>query len=575
MPTLTLKQRPLPQPLPDLGLPPLLTRILAARKITSNRGLSYSLQDLLPPSDLGGMSAAVALLVTALTERQRILIVGDFDADGATSSALAVAALRAMGAAFVDFLVPNRFEFGYGLTPEIVAVAAKKKPDLLITVDNGVSSIEGVAAAQALGIKVLVTDHHLPGVQLPTAEAMVNPNLHGETFASKNLAGVGVAFYLMMALRAELRSQNWFVEQNILEPNLASYLDLVALGTVADLVTLDQNNRILVQQGLQRIRSGVCRPGIAALIEVSGRTAGRFVSSDFAFALGPRINAAGRIDDMSVGINCLLSDDHEEALALAQQLDGLNRERRSIEAEMQGEAEGVLESLKNLGRKELPSGLCLFQPHWHQGVIGIVAGRVKDQLHRPVIVFAAQEEGSEVIKGSARSIPDLHIRDVLASVASAHPKLILTFGGHAMAAGLSLLEKNLALFRQAFTEQVEIALAGRMPDREILTDGVLQAEDFNLERAEQLRNLMPWGQGFEVPLFEGRFELLEQRRVGDKHWKMQLQAEGSFILVDAILFNYEAELPLKEDIWLDLVYQLDVNFFRGKKSLQLLIEAVV
>jgi len=569
-------RRPLPNSLPDLGLPPLLSRVLAAREISSVDQLDLSLKQLLPPSSLGGISTAVALLVTALREKQRILIVGDFDADGATSSALAVAALRAMGAVSVDFLVPNRFEFGYGLTPEIVAVAAASKPDLLITVDNGVSSIEGVDAAQKLGIKVLVTDHHLPGEHLPKADAMVNPNLHNDPFASKNLAGVGVVFYLLMALRAELRQLDWFAEQNIPEPNLASYLDLVALGTVADLVPLDHNNRILVQQGLQRIRSGFCRPGIRALIEVSGRSAERFVSSDFAFALGPRINAAGRIDDMSVGINCLLSDDPDEALALAQQLDSLNRERRAIEAEMQQEAEEVLESLRGLEKKmSLPLGLCLFQPHWHQGVIGIVAGRVKDRLHRPVIVFAAQEVGGEVIKGSARSIPGVHIRDVLAAVASAHPKMILAFGGHAMAAGLSLSQKNLASFRQAFEQQVNLALEGRLPDQEIFTDGVLQAEELTLEFAQQLRDLMPWGQGFPQPSFSGRFELLEARRVGGKHWKMQLQAEGEFTLVDAILFNYKAELALKDGAFLDLVYQLDVNWFRGKKSLQLLVETVL
>jgi len=572
----TVSRRSLPSSLPDLGLPPLLNRVLAAREIGSVDQLDLSLKQLLPPSSLGGIDAAVALLLVALRQRQRILIVGDFDADGATSSALAVAALRAMGAASVNFLVPNRFEFGYGLTPEIVAVAAEQKPDLLITVDNGVSSIEGVEAAKALGIKVLVTDHHLPGEQLPDADAMLNPNLLDNPFASKNLAGVGVVFYLLMALRTALREQNWFVEQNIPEPNLASYLDLVALGTVADLVALDHNNRILVQQGLQRIRSGFCRPGIRALIEVSGRSAERFVSSDFAFALGPRINAAGRIDDMSVGINCLLSDDPDEALALAQQLDSLNRERRSIEAEMQQEAEGVLESLRGLEQKtSLPLGLCLFQPHWHQGVIGIVAGRVKDRLHRPVIVFAAQEVGGEVIKGSARSIPGLHIRDVLAAVATAHPELILAFGGHAMAAGLSLHQKNLASFRQAFEQQVNLALDNTLPDQEIFTDGVLQADELTLELAQQLRDLMPWGQGFPQPTFSGRFELLDARRVGGKHWKMQLQVEGSFLLLDAILFNYEAELPLKDGAFLDLVYQLDVNWFRGKKTLQLLVETVV
>src|SRR5690606_9856774 len=414
-------------------LPELLQRVYRARGVTQEQELQHQLT-LLQRPNFKGLPEAVALLADAVVAQANVLIVGDFDADGATSCALAVLALRAMGLQNVDFLVPNRFEFGYGLTPEIVAVAAAQQPDMIVTVDNGISSIEGVRAARELGIAVVVTDHHLPGNELPEADAIVNANQPGCPFPSKNLAGVGVIFYVMNALRAELRQMGWFEESGIAEPNMASFLDLVALGTVADVVPLDYNNRILVAQGLQRIRAGVCRPGIKAMLEVAGKQAQRLVASDFGFALGPRLNAAGRLDDMSLGIQCLMCESEQLAREMAAQLDELNRDRKAIETGMQQEAMAMLQKALNADAGSLPWGVCLFDETWHQGVIGILASRIKDKYHRPVIVFADVGDGQ--IKGSARSVPGFHIRDALDAVATRHPQLLQKFGGHAMAAGM-------------------------------------------------------------------------------------------------------------------------------------------
>ncbi len=557
---------------PSETIPPLLQRIYSARGIRSIEQTTNDLSLLLKPDRLKDIENATALLVAALSEQQRILVVGDFDADGATSSTLAVLALRAMGAKFVDFLVPNRFEFGYGLTPEIVAVAKHYAPDLIVTVDNGISSIAGVEAANALGITVLVTDHHLPGEQLPAAAAIVNPNQPGCEFVSKNLAGVGVIFYLMTALRSELRRLDWFAQQSLAEPNMADYLDLVALGTVADVVPLDHNNRILVAQGLRRIRAGRTRPGIIALLEVANRPLYRLVSADLGFALGPRLNAAGRLDDMSLGIQCLLTDDMYLAREMAVQMDELNQDRKSIEHSMQQEA---LKSLQHLSLEEgnIPYGLCLYDANWHQGVIGILASRVKDRYHRPVIAFADTDEPG-VIKGSARSIPGLHIRDALDAVAARHPELLSKFGGHAMAAGMSLQRAHYPQFAKAFDQEVRRQLSEDDLQAVLLSDGELAPDDFELSLATLLREAGPWGQHFPEPLFDGEFYLVQQRIVGEKHLKMVVSQDATGRqALDAIAFNIDVKLwPDHQAEKVRLVYKLDVNEFRGRQSVQLLVE---
>jgi single-stranded-DNA-specific exonuclease len=561
--------------LPDSGaslpadLHPVLRRVYAARAVASAGELDYSLANLLPLQQLGGLPAAVELLHTALVERWRILVVGDFDADGATSCALCLRALRLLGAAAVDYLVPNRFEYGYGLTPEIVAVAAGRQPDLILTVDNGISSVEGVAAAKQCGMRVLVTDHHLPGECLPAADAIVNPNLPDNDFPSKHLAGVGVAFYVMLGLRVRLRESGWFAQRQIAEPNLAQFLDLVALGTVADVVSLDRNNRILVQQGIRRIRAGQCVPGLQALLEVAGRDLPRVVAADLGFAAGPRLNAAGRLDDMSLGIECLLADDAHSARAMAAELDALNRDRREIESGMQAQALAVLGDLE-LDDATLPLGLCLFDPDWHQGVIGILAARIKERYHRPVIAFASSGAGE--LKGSARSVAGLHIRDVLDAVAARHPRLIARFGGHAMAAGLTLAEENYPAFAAAFDAEVSQHLAREDLGSLIHSDGELEEQELSLEFARLLRDASPWGQGFPAPLFDGEFMITGQRVVGERHLKLTLQPAGGQRQIDAIAFNTPA---LPADCGnVHLAYRLDVNAYRGVESAQLVVEHI-
>ncbi|WP_439887770.1 single-stranded-DNA-specific exonuclease RecJ [Pseudomonas sp. MBLB4123] len=561
-----IEPRPLPETLPDLGnLPPLLTRLYAARGVQSAAELDKGLARLLPYSQLKGIDAAVELLVEALEQGQRLLIVGDFDADGATASSVGVLGLRLLGAAQVDYLVPNRFEYGYGLTPEIVAVALERRPQLLITVDNGISSVEGVAAAKAAGLKVLVTDHHLPGPELPAADAIVNPNQPGCTFPSKAMAGVGVMFYVLLALRARLRESGWFATRA--EPNLAELLDLVALGSVADVVPLDANNRILVHQGLARIRAGRARPGLKAILEVAGRDPGRISSTDLGFILGPRLNAAGRLDDMSLGIECLLCEDEALARDMAVQLDQLNQDRKAIEQGMQREA---LAQLKDLPVESLPFGLCLFEPDWHQGVIGILASRLKERYHRPAIAFADAGEG--VLKGSARSVPGLHIRDALDAVAARHPGLISKFGGHAMAAGLSLPQEHFGAFAAAFDAEVRRQLCEDDLTGRLLSDGTLSVEEFHLPLAKELRHAGPWGQHFPEPLFHGVFQIVQQRVVGDKHLKLVLKTECGGQTLDAIAFNVDRELwPNPTVRWVELAYKLDVNEYRGQESVQLLV----
>ena len=562
-----IESRPLPETLPDLGaLPPLLTRLYAARGVQSAAELDKGLARLIPYQQLKGMDAAVDLLVLGLQQGQRMLIVGDFDADGATASTVGVLGLRMLGAAHVDYLVPTRFEYGYGLTPEIVAVALERAPQLLITVDNGISSVEGVSAAKAAGLTVLVTDHHLPGAELPAADAIVNPNQPGCEFPSKALAGVGVMFYVLLALRARLREMGWFTAQRP-EPNLGELLDLVALGSVADVVPLDANNRILVHQGLARIRAGRARPGLRAILEVAGRDHRRITSTDLGFILGPRLNAAGRLDDMALGIECLLCEDEALARDMAVQLDQLNQDRKAIEQGMQREA---LAQLKDLPLEDMPFGLCLFEADWHQGVIGILASRMKERYHRPTIAFA--DAGDGVLKGSARSVPGFHIRDALDAVAAKHPQLISKFGGHAMAAGLSLPQDNFAAFAAAFDAEVRRQLCEDDLTGRLLSDGALSIEEFHLPLAKELRNAGPWGQHFPEPLFHGVFQLVQQRVVGERHLKVVLKSECGSVQLDGIAFGVDREIwPNPTVRWVELAYKLDVNEYRGQESVQLLI----
>ena len=555
---------------PDMD--PVLARIYAGRNVTSSAELEYGLEHLPSPLLMKGMDAAVAMLLAAIQQQKHILVVGDFDADGATSTTVALRALSLFGAATVDFLVPNRFEYGYGLTPEIVAVAAEMQPDIIVTVDNGIASIEGVQAAKQLGIQVVVTDHHLPGDMLPAADAIVNPNQPGCEFPSKNLAGVGVIFYVMLALRAALRDDGWFERQKIQLPNLAKLLDIVALGTIADVVPLDHVNRILVSQGLARIRSGHCCVGIKALLEVAGRGREQVVASDMGFAVGPRLNAAGRLQDMSIGIRCLLTDDPAQAKALASELDELNRERRSIETEMQDQAMLHLESLQLKDSDALPSGLCLFNEEWHQGVIGILASRIKERFHRPVIAFAVADD--DYIKGSARSVSGFNIRDGLDAVATRHPGLIQKFGGHAMAAGLTLKRSDFEEFICAFDEEVRRHLAEEDLHGSVWSDGKLAATDLRLELAESLRQAGPWGQAFPEPVFDGEIEIINRRIVGERHLKLLLRASQDASPIDAIAFN-TVDVDWPETVSnVHVAYKLDVNHYRDSRNLQLMVESI-
>ncbi len=563
------------------GVQPLLARIYAARGVTSPRQLATDVGGLVPLSRMHNVEHMAAILADAIAARERLLIVADYDSDGATACAVGMRALREFGAR-VDYLVPNRFEYGYGLTPEIVALAkSRKNPDILITVDNGIASVDGVAAANQLGMRVLITDHHLPGVTLPDALCIINPNQPGCGFPSKHLAGVGVMFYLMLALRAELRKRGVFrntrknadgppgldlasrltphASPQESEPNLGALLDLVALGTVADVVRLDDNNRILVQQGLQRIRAGKTWPGIAALMRIAGREPAKATTYDLGFVLGPRLNAAGRLDDMSVGIECLISNAPAAAERIAHELDRLNRERRSIEAEMHDNALATLDQLS----PQDSYSLCLFDPAWHQGVIGILASRLKERWHRPVIAFARGNGGE--IKGSGRSINALHLRDALDLVSKREPGLLSRFGGHAAAAGLTLRAADFERFRAAFEAVAQALLTPADLERSIETDGALPAANLTLETARLLEQQV-WGQGFPAPTFDDEFVVTQQRIVGERHLKLRLVKNGSEY--EAMLFSHTAPLPRR----VRAVYRLAVNEYNGAQKLQLTIE---
>ena len=539
------------------GLHPLLARLYAARGITDKAELDYELKSLLPPATLTHATEAAQLLADAIEAEAKLLIIGDYDCDGATATAVGMRALKSLGAD-VDFLLPDRFKLGYGLSPEIVDLAAQQSPDLIITVDNGIASLEGVARAQQHGIATLITDHHLPGATLPDADCIVNPNQLGCDFPSKCIAGVGVMFYVMLALRAELRNRAWFTERP--EPNFASLLDLVALGTVADVVKLDRNNRILVSQGLKRMRAGQMQPGIAALFKAAGRDPKRATAFDLGFLLGPRLNAAGRLADMRLGVECLLTDDPARALTIAQQLDAFNRERREIEADMQEQALAILSDVKF---DDTVAGIAIFDPGWHEGVVGILASRIKDRLHRPVFAFAPGEGG--IIKGSGRSIPGLHLRDALDLVAKRAPDLLVRFGGHAMAAGATLREDDFTRFQQLFADVANELLDPADLTRTLETDGSLEGGYLSLDAARLLENEI-WGQGFPPPLFCDEFDVEQQRILKEKHLKLRLRKGNSRI--DAIQFNFATQPGNRTRA----AYRLAINEYMGVESPQLMVE---
>ncbi|MDC0995573.1 single-stranded-DNA-specific exonuclease RecJ [Pseudomonadales bacterium] len=546
----------------------LLARLFAQRGIVDQSEIDFSLGNLLPPDSMKGLTEAANVVASTIVNREKIIIVGDFDADGATSTALMVHCLRACEAD-VDYLVPNRFEFGYGLTPEIVAVAAKMQPALIVTVDNGISSVDGVGAANVLGIKTVITDHHLPGDVLPAATAIVNPNQTGCAFPSKALAGVGVSFYLLSAVRKVLRQKSWFEQKQLSEPLLADYLDLVALGTIADVVPFDKNNRVLVNEGIRRIRAGKVRPGIRALLAVSGTNFKKLISRDIAFGVAPRLNAAGRLEDMSIGIECLLSETDAGAVVLAEQLDGINKARRSIEDEMKDQAIEIVKAAvasNSESTKTEKYGVCLYNASWHQGVVGIIASRIKDRVHRPTIAFAKVSDTE--IKGSARSIHGLHIRDALDAIATANPGLIDKFGGHAMAAGLSLPLAKFAEFAALFDAEARKGLSKGDLEQQVVSDGELGGK-FNLATARKIAEAAPWGQGFPEPVFDGEFEIIDQRILGSRHLKLRLLKDDE--LIDAIAFNHNR---LIEERTKRMAYRIDINEYRGLEKVQLIIEAV-
>lgn len=550
-------------------VPPILRRIFAARQVASPTELDHDLKRLHPFSLLKDIDKAVALLYEALQQRQPIIIVGDFDADGATSTAVAVRALRLYGAHHVSFLVPNRFAFGYGLTKELVDIAKADKPYLIVTVDNGIANHAGVSAAKSAGIKVLITDHHLSPPVLPEADAIVNPNQPHDYFPSKCLAGVGVIFYVMLALRRHLVNVNWFEIKNLPAPNLSQLLDIVALGTIADIVPLDHNNRILVHHGLRRIRAGQCTPGMMALLEISGRNYSRVTSSDLGFAVGARLNAAGRIDDMSLGIECLLTDDPFKARDIARTLNTLNESRKSIEGTMKKEALTTITEMYGKLGDELPKGLCLFDDNWHQGVIGILAARIKERFNRPVIVFAPSQNSE--LKGSARSIEGFHVRDALAHLDAHFPKLIKKFGGHAMAAGLTIARDDFNEFNERFNHIASSQLSDDALRHLLYSDGELCTDELSLQTAQALRQAGPWGQAFPEPLFDDCFKILEQHIVGDKHLKLTLQKQNQ--VISAILFFVDLEQwPDHRCHTVRAAYRLDINEYKGQQRVQLIIE---
>ena len=570
---LKLSRRVIPDNLPMLeGYSSLLQRIVSSRGVTDVSMLSSALSDLQPVSSLMGVGDATARLQEALEQQQRVLIVGDFDADGATATALSVRALRSFGFESTDYIVPNRFEYGYGLTPEIIDVAEPYAPQLIITVDNGISSVEGVEYAAKLGIDVIITDHHLPGKQLPKAVAIVNPNQVGDSFSSKSLAGVGVVFYLMLALKQVLVKAGHFKSNNLPVPNLVQWLDLVALGTVADVVVLDRNNRILVEQGLRRIRSGRCSQGILALLNIGKKDYQQACSQDLGFVCGPRLNAAGRLDDMSIGIECLLTDSAATAYEYAAELDTMNRTRRELEAGMKESAMSQLDNVL-LDPDSLPPIICLYDEDWHQGIVGIIAARIRERYYRPCLIFAPGTQGE--IKGSGRSIPGVHMRDVIDRVATLHPGLVEKFGGHAMAAGLSIRKEDFDQLQSATVDVVEGLTDANLFKEEILTDGALAQSDYSLEVAQELAQVVPWGQGFPAPVFDDEFQIVARRELKQAHLKLKLKPVGQQSAIDAIAFNVDMEKWPAIGSKVHLLYQLSINEYNGARSLQLMVQRLL
>ncbi len=570
-----IKRRVLPEGdyLSNMGLSPLIRNLYLSRGITDPNQINYKLNQLHTPNKLSGIKTAAEIVIAAIKANKKIVIVGDFDADGATATALSIRALRAFGHSNVDFLVPNRFDYGYGLSTALIPILKSMNTDLIITVDNGISSISGTQVAIDEGMQVIITDHHLQGEELPNANAIVNPNLNGDEFPSKNLAGVGVVFYLLAEIRAQLQKQNWFEQKNIPQPNLAQWLDIVALGTVADLVSLDDNNRIFVTEGLRRIKAGRCVEGIKAIIKMAGREIEKTNTETFGFVIAPRLNAAGRLEDMSVGIELLLTDDENQAQKLADELDTINQTRKEIQAEMQTFADSVVKELKNI--KKLPNGVCLYHKDWHQGVVGLLASKVKDKTNRPVIAFAPENSVSTILKGSARSITGFHIRDALVKIDTHHPGLMYKFGGHAMAAGLSIEQDNYKQFRLIFDDLVNETLTEEQRKHIIETDGELDSFDLCLAMAEELQQHGPWGQNFPAPLFDGWFNIIQKKEVGSGHCKMTLQTQDETKKIDAIAFGIHPNEFKQEGQKNQVTYKLDINEFRGRRTIQLIVQNIV
>ncbi len=572
---ITIKRRPIPQSdtLKSTGLSELVQNIYLARGINHPQQIDYRLKHLYTQKDLSGISQAANIIVDAILQQKKIVIVGDFDADGATATALAIRALKAFGHHLVDFLVPNRFDFGYGLSPQLIPILQEKSAQVIMTVDNGISSITGTQAAIDANMEVIITDHHLPANELPNAHAIVNPNLDGDQFLSKHLAGVGVVFYLLAEVRSQLLAQDWFNKCEINLPQLAQWLDIVALGTVADMVSLDDNNRILVTEGLRRIKAGRTIAGIKALIKIADKDISKTTAETFGFAIAPRLNAAGRLEDMSIGIQLLTTDDDKHAYSLALQLDDINQQRKSIQTDMQKEADSIVKTLNHI--KKLPDGICLYHRNWHQGVVGLLSSKVKEKTNRPVIAFAPENETSNLLKGSARSIKGFHIRDALVEINSKYPDLIEKFGGHAMAAGLTLTEENYKIFRQVFNEYVIDNLTEEQRQHIIETDGELDSPALCLAVAEELQQHGPWGQNFPYPLFDGWFNIIEKREVGSGHTKLTLQTSDLMKRIEAIAFGIHPDKFNSMGEKNHITYKLDINEFRGKRRLQLIVENIV
>ena len=570
-----IKRREIPEinKLQDSGLSSLIQRLYLTRGVTDVQQIIYKLQHLHKPTHLSNIQKAAGIVIKAISENKKIVIVGDFDADGATATALCLRALRAFGHNNIDFLVPNRFDFGYGLSAQLIPILESMDCDLIITVDNGISSIAGTQSAVDAGMLVIITDHHLQAEVLPNADAIVNPNLHNDEFPSKNLAGVGVVFYLLAEIRAQLTRSNYFVENNITPPNLAKWLDIVALGTVADMVSLDDNNRILVTEGIKRIKAGRTVAGIKALLKVAGRECEKTNTETFGFVIAPRLNAAGRLEDMSIGIDLLTTDDENKAFMLAQELDSINQQRKDIQKDMQSVADSVVHELDKI--KKLPDGICLFHKQWHQGVVGLLASKIKDKTNRPVIAFAPENDKSDILKGSARSIKGFHIRDALVQIETQHPQLMQKFGGHAMAAGLSIHQDNYQQFRQIFDALVCNTLSEEQRQHIIETDGELESVELCLAVAEELQNHGPWGQNFPAPLFDGWFNIIEKKEVGTGHTKLTLQTQDFKKRIGAIAFGIHPDQFKPEDGKNQITYRLDVNEFRGRRSLQLIVQDII